>query len=128
MLMNEVDGVTVAGLVPSGGSVYVMMKGEQGARARSHQRGPLETPPLQRWIASPSSQQDDYRLFGVTADREIVQISPEAPPCVLGKEFSHWQYAAIGDLDGDGVLDAIAHATCRLCTSNQVFIRGIGGP
>ncbi len=128
MLMNEVDGVTVAGLVPSGGSVYVMMTGEQGARARSHQRGPLETPPLQRWIASPSSQQDDYRLFGVTADREIVQISPEAPPCVLGREFRHWQYAAIGDLDGDGVLDAIAHATCRLCTSNQVFIRGIGGP
>ena len=126
-LMNEEDGARIEGIVPDSGSFHVLMQGARGARSRSHDRSPLALPPLVRWISSPSSQVEDWTLYGVTGDRDIVQLSAGAPPCVLGKETTTWRYAALGDLDGDGVLDAISHATCRHCTSNQVFLRGIRG-
>jgi hypothetical protein len=47
-------------------------------------------------------------------------------PCRLGDlpaDFGRW--SATADLDGDGTLDAVSFASCRGCTSNHVFARGL---
>jgi hypothetical protein len=55
----------------------------------------------------------------------LIAYPTAAAPCALGPEASPWHIAAIGDLDGDGVYDGVAYASCRECTSNHVFVRGI---
>lgn len=59
-------------------------------------------------------------------DHNLLIAYPTAvAPCALGPEASPWHIAAIGDLDGDDVYDGVAYASCRECTSNHVFVRGI---
>jgi hypothetical protein len=58
---------------------------------------------------------------------ELVRANgPRGGPCRLGVlpvGFGRWGAAA--DLDGDGTLDAVALDSCRSCTSNHVFARGL---
>lgn len=47
-------------------------------------------------------------------------------PCRAGTlpdDLGRWGAAA--DLDGDGVLDVAGFDSCRACTSNQIFVRGM---
>ncbi len=66
-----------------------------------------------------------FSTYARAANGQIIRLNEEDAPCALGPKGVGWTIEALGDLNGDGTLDAVAHDSCRECTSNHVFLRGV---
>jgi hypothetical protein len=77
---------------------------------------------LLRWIPGSAGAKEAY---GLDTLGNFIRVRPAEENCVIGPYSAPWSPAAAGDLDGDGVLDIVALDSCRECTSNHVFLRGV---
>ena len=82
-------------------------------------------PGIQRWVPSPEGTSGD--AYGISRLGAVVRVAADGTACKVGPQNKTYQMLAVGDMNGDGVLDGLSSLTCRFCTSNHVFLRGIAG-
>jgi hypothetical protein len=70
----------------------------------------------------PGSQGEALHLVGRSG---IVRVGEDGTRCRLSTRLPATAPLALGDLDGDGTLDAVRIDTCARCESNHVFVRGL---
>jgi hypothetical protein len=84
-------------------------------------------PGISRWVPSPEGTSGD--AYGISRLGAVVRVAADGAACKVGPVNRTYSMLAVGDMNGDGVLDGLSALTCRFCTSNHVFLRGIaGGP
>ncbi len=70
----------------------------------------------------------DAAVVRLRADEHdvLVRVNPaDGSRCRIGEIGVTQSVLALGDLDGDGIVDRIGANTCQFCDSNQVFSRGV---
>ena len=82
-------------------------------------------PGISRWVPSPEGTSGD--AYGISRLGAVVRVSTDGAACKVGPVNRTYSMLAVGDMNGDGVLDGLSALTCRFCTSNHVFLRGIAG-
>jgi hypothetical protein len=81
-------------------------------------------PGIQRWVPSPDDASGD--AYGISRLGAVVRVAADGTTCKVGPENNTYRMFAVGDMNGDGLLDGLSTLTCRFCTSNHVFLRGVG--
>jgi hypothetical protein len=125
MIMTMGVGEELIAIVEHRGRPLLLYNDYQQARARFLDGSALELSKIERWLPVYGVAGIRNELIAVRRDGTIIRADPSQRHCAIGRELRPWRYAALGDLDNDGVLDAVASATCRECTSNHVFLRGV---
>ena len=119
-LLRELGDLSLSGLTGE----RVLAAGRRGAsvvelRTSWHE----DIAGIHHWIPGANG-----RTLGVTEHKALIESPDGVPTCRAGSPLGRWSALAVGDIDGDGTDDAIAADSCRECTSNHVFLRGLRGP
>lgn len=77
-----------------------------------------------RWVDRDAAA-DHRTAYAVTDKRRLVQWNGVSW-CEVGPA-PHVLPWAVADLTGDGTLDAVSSESCRMCSSNHVFFKGMPG-
>lgn len=75
-------------------------------------------------VADPARPEQESLAAAVTSDLLVRLGWGEESACALATGRDVTTIGALGDIDGDGVLDAAASRTCAGCTSNQMILKG----
>jgi hypothetical protein len=117
---------------PTKGSPWVLLRDTRAGtwwrldpRERPLTLAPLTVPAdtTDVLVARPPGGTED--ALHVVTGRRIERVTEGGARCVLAETLPNSPPLALGDLDGDGTLDAVRLDTCARCESNHVFVRGL---